>query len=212
MRAFKHVNFVIGRRGSCDAFSDWASSGAIKQSTGARPLVIRLKTLVIKMSACMVIIVATIFVFYSETNSLASQIDQVVPSSTIIKRYIYLIQRLNSNVPFGEAQKIALAVDKAADETRISGYLIICLMKTESNFNKHAISYKFYKGLMQTPEYSGYIDIDILWGARILQEKLEMTHYDLRKALALYKGGNNRLARKQASEVLNLWKRVSREI
>src|SRR2546426_8790226 len=60
-------------------------------------------------------------------------------------------------------------------------------MKTESNFNKHAISYKFYKGLMQTPEYSGYIDIDILWGARILQEKLEMTHYDLRKALALYK-------------------------
>ena len=202
MRAFKHVNFVIGRRGSCDAFIDWASSGAIKQSTGARPLVIRLKTLVIKMSACMVIIVATIFVFYSETNSLASQIDQVVPSSTIIKRYIYLIQRLNSNVPLGEAQKIALAVDKAVDETRISGYLIICLMKTESNFNKHAISYKFYKGLMQTPEYSGYI----------LQEKLEMTHHDLRKALALYKGGNNRLARRQASEVLNLWNRVSREI
>ena len=164
------------------------------------------------MSACVVIVVATIFVFYSETNSLASQIDQVVSTSTNITSYIYLIQRLNSNVPFSEAQKIAIAVDKAADETRISGYLIICLMKTESNFNKHAISYKFYKGLMQTPEYSGYIDIDILWGARILREKLGMTHHDLRKALALYKGGNNRLARRQASEVLNLWKRVSREI
>jgi len=187
-------------------------TGIIKQSTGARLRKIRFKTLAIKMSACVVIVVATIFVFYSETNSLASQTDQVVSTSTIIQRYIYLIQRLNSNVPFLEAQKIALAVDRAVDETRISGYLIICLMKTESNFNKHAISYKFYKGLMQTPEYSGYIDIDILWGARILQEKLKMTHYDLRKALALYKGGNNRLARRQASEVINLWKRVSKEI
>src|SRR6266568_1045576 len=127
MRAFKHVNFVIGRRGSCDAFSDWASSRAIKQSTGARLLIIRLKTLAIKMFACVVIVVATIFVFYSETNSLASQIDQVVSTSTIIKRYIYLIQRLNSNVPFSEAQKIAIAVDKAADETRMSDYLIIFL-------------------------------------------------------------------------------------
>jgi len=187
-------------------------TGIIKQSTGARLRKIRFKTLAIKMSACVVIVVATIFVFYSETNSLASQTDQVVSTSTIIQRYIYLIQRLNSNVPFLEAQKIALAVDRAVDETRISGYLIICLMKTESNFNKHAISYKFYKGLMQTPGYSGYIDIDILWGARILQEKLKMTHYDLRKALALYKGGNNRLARRQASEVINLWKRVSKEI
>jgi soluble lytic murein transglycosylase-like protein len=187
-------------------------TGTIKQPTGARLRKIRIKTLAIKMSACVVIVVATIFVFYSETDSLASQTDQVVSTSTIIKSYIYLIQRLNSNVPFLEAQKIALAVDRAVDETRISGYLIICLMKTESNFNKHAISYKFYKGLMQTPGYTGYIDIDVLWGARILQEKLEMTHYDLRKALALYKGGNNRLARRQASEVLKLWKRVSKEI
>jgi soluble lytic murein transglycosylase-like protein len=184
----------------------------MRGETGTRALKIGVRMLAIKMSACMVIVVAAIFVFYSETNSLASQIDQVESTSTNITSYIYLIQRLNSKVPFGEAQKIAIAVDKAADETRISGYLLICLMKTESNFNKHAISYKFYKGLMQTPEYSGYIDIDILWGARILQEKLKMTKYDLRKALALYKGGNNRLAWKQASEVLNLWKRVSREI
>src|SRR5207253_7709128 len=69
---------------------------------------------------------------------------------------------------------------------------------------------KGYSGLMQTPGMSGYIDLDVRWGVRILKEKLELANYDLKTAIALYKGGNNRLARKQAEEFMRRWRKVSR--
>jgi len=96
--------------------------------------------------------------------------------------------------------------------TKLNPKLIIALMYTESSFDQHAVgpptkSKKTYKGLMQTPIATfEFCDVDTLHGVRILEQKLEITDNNLRKALALYKGGNNKTALKQADEVLKLYK------
>ena len=115
--------------------------------------------------------------------------------------------------PTLEAHAIAEAVNTTVEENPdLNGFMILCLMKTESNCDRKAISHKGYSGSKQTPGKSGYIDLDVRWGVRILKEKFEFANYDLKKAIALYKGGNNRLARKQAAEFKRRWRKVSREV
>jgi hypothetical protein len=58
---------------------------------------------------------------------------------------------------------------------------------------------------MQTPVASWYSDVDTLHGARILEDKLKFSKHDLKLALALYKGGNNNIAKKQADQVLKIY-------
>jgi len=61
-------------------------------------------------------------------------------------------------------------------------------------------------GLMQTPWASTkWPDVDILLGVRILEEKLRIANNNLPLALALYKGGDNRLAHRQAGETLRIY-------
>ncbi|HZD12940.1 MAG TPA: lytic transglycosylase domain-containing protein, partial [Candidatus Binatus sp.] len=138
-------------------------------------------------------------------------------TSRLIDKYVYLIRSSspcgNPKVSYMEAHAIAEAVNAAVEENPdLNGFMILCLIKTESDYDRTAISHKGYSGLMQTPGMSGYIDLDVRWGVRILKKKLELAHYDLKKAVALYKGGNNRLARKQAAEFMRRWRKVSREI
>ena len=59
---------------------------------------------------------------------------------------------------------------------------------------------------MQTPSASFFTDVDILYGARILKEKLRLTGGDLFEALTLYKGGDRLLARKEANRVLEIYR------
>jgi len=59
---------------------------------------------------------------------------------------------------------------------------------------------------MQTPVATlEFSDVDTLHGARILKQKLEISNNNLRKALALYKGGNNPTAYRQADQVLSVY-------
>ena len=86
-------------------------------------------------------------------------------------------------------------------------------MYTESNFDKKAIGPENwtgirYKGLMMTPNATYYIDVDTLHGARILKEKLAMADQNLRTALAMYKGGINPTAFRQADAVLGIYRRL----
>lgn len=157
-----------------------------------------------------VAVLAFLFVLLlvSETAILAGPTVLGVEQDALVGKYAYLIKQLNGRVVYEEADEIARAVVKAVEDTGLDGSLLIALMKTESNFKRYAVSSKNYQGLMQTPGHSGYPDIDVLWGARILQEKLRITNQDLPKALALYKGGNNKMARQQAREVLKLWEKV----
>jgi len=117
------------------------------------------------------------------------------------------------NVPQAKIQKIAEATYVAYKSTGINPKLILALMKTESNFKEDAIgpvnrTKIRYKGLLQTPSASYFPDVDILHGARILEQKLKVTNNDLLHALALYKGGNNKVAHKQAKEVIILYQKL----
>ena len=92
---------------------------------------------------------------------------------------------------------------------KYSPYLIATISWTESRFNTHAISPKGYKGLMQTPTMSGYKEVDILHGVKVLDEKMRTNNNNLRVALAAYKGGKDiPAAQKQANEVLEKYVKV----
>jgi hypothetical protein len=159
------------------------------------------KSILIPVSTVMFVIVLA-----SEMDTLAS--DRYVhtrATSNLIDKYVYQIRSSgpcgNPRVSYREAYTIAEAVNAAVEENPdLNGFMILCLMKTESDYDRKAISHKGYSGLMQTPGMSGYIDLDVRWGVRILKEKLDLAKCDLKKAIALYKGGNNRLARKQAED------------
>ena len=110
--------------------------------------------------------------------------------------------------------ELAQAVYIAHQSTGLNPKLITALMKTESNFKINAIgpanrTHIRYKGLMQTPTATlEFSDVDILHGARILKQKLEISNNDLRTALALYKGGNNPTAYRQADNVLAIYMKL----
>ena len=60
---------------------------------------------------------------------------------------------------------------------------------------------------MQTPiATKQWQDVDILIGCKILEEKIGYAKGDIRLALALYKGGNNPMAKRQAEQVINLYR------
>jgi len=115
--------------------------------------------------------------------------------------------------PKDKLNELSDAVDNAARITGNNPTLLVCLMHTESRYKNNAISSKGYKGLMQTPSASfKYSDVDILYGARILQDKLKQSNNDLLTAISLYKGGNNRRARELALETVELYRLVSLKI
>jgi soluble lytic murein transglycosylase-like protein len=112
-----------------------------------------------------------------------------------------------AGAPDSRIPELALAVHKASQSTGINPYLLVALTKTESRFNYSAKSPKNYKGLLQTPWASmKWADVDILHGARILEDKLRISKGNMEHALALYKGGDNKQAHKQAKEVLVVYR------
>jgi len=114
---------------------------------------------------------------------------------------------LNSlKCPIKKVKEVAQAIQLASEQTQINPILLACLLQTESDFNPMAISQKKYKGLMQTPTATfKWIDVDILHGARVLEEKIKIANGNIVLALALYKGGDNPLAKKQANKVIALY-------
>lgn len=112
-------------------------------------------------------------------------------------------------VPKDRHPELVRCVKLATSCTGIKEELFVALMSTESEFNKNAISPKNYKGLMQTPKATfKYPEVDTLYGAKILEDKLKTSNGDMMKALTLYKGGNNSLARKYARQTYSLYQKL----
>lgn len=135
----------------------------------------------------------------------------IQPVQIVQKQSENPVQRLLKELgcPKEKLEKITKAVELASNETNLSPFLIGILLFTESGFDPFARSPKNYHGLMQTPTATNkFMDVDVLHGARILQEKLKISKGDLFLALSLYKGGNNSMARKQAGQCLNLYRKV----
>lgn len=115
---------------------------------------------------------------------------------------------LHRGAPEDQIETLSRAVTNACkvSNREISPALIVSLMDTESGFKKDAVSPRGYRGLMQTPWASAkWPDVDILLGVRIMEEKLRIANHNLPLALALYKGGDNRLAHRQAGETLRIY-------
>lgn len=141
---------------------------------------------------------------------------KVLPQPVQIQQYAIdpRIEKLSTVVkylgcPEEKVQKMVMAILDGADKIGVDPILIAALIRTESDFDQSAVSSKGYKGLMQTPVATKqWEDVDILIGCRILEEKIKFAKGDIELALALYKGGNNPAAKKQAKQVLSLYKRI----
>lgn len=114
--------------------------------------------------------------------------------------------------PVKKIPTLAHAVSTASKSTNgeVSPALIVALIKGESYYKENVISSKGYKGLMQTPKATfEYADVDVLYGVRILKDKLRIANGNLEFALALYKGGNNPEAKRYARQTLNLYMQLA---
>ena len=134
----------------------------------------------------------------------------VIPVEKIeVKQQTSQLENILSNLkcPTRKIKEVANALELASEQTNINPILLACLLQTESGFNPKAVSEKNYKGLMQTETATfKWADVDILHGARVLEEKLRIAKGNIVLALALYKGGNNPMAKRQANQVLALYK------
>jgi len=108
-------------------------------------------------------------------------------------------------------EELSKGVALASVATDIPASLLVVIIKEESSFNPKARNGNC-RGLMQTPYFTGYVDVDILCGARILKTKLGETNGNLREALAMYKGGRNPVARRLADKTLKTFAWVKTKI
>jgi len=97
---------------------------------------------------------------------------------------------------------MAIAVYNAHVVSGYSPMFIAELVLSESAFNPRAVSPKGYKGVLQTPTKTGYLNADMIHGVEILQDKFKI-YKDPVDAIAAFKGGKDvPLARQQARAFL----------
>jgi len=155
-------------------------------------------------------IVALLFLIGTYNNfSMNLPVAVKIEKNVVLNEIKQDLKRLNADRR--KIPELANAVYIAHQSTGLNPKLITALMKTESEFKINAIGPANrtrirYKGLMQTPTATlQFSDVDVLHGARILKQKLEFSRNNLRMALALYKGGNNPVAYRQADQVLKVY-------
>ena len=101
---------------------------------------------------------------------------------------------------------------KFVETSQIDENLVLSIIKTESSFNKKAVSSKNYKGLMQIPYPLWTAASNITAGVDILKEKLALTNGNMIEALILYKGCKyeRKKGLERANEVLEISKNLKR--
>jgi soluble lytic murein transglycosylase-like protein len=112
-----------------------------------------------------------------------------------------------------DKNKIPLLSKSVANASKVTGFspaLLTALMKTESEFKREAVSSKGYKGEMQTVWASEYSEVNILLGAKVLETKYRIAGGDLLRALTLYKGGDNPVAKRYAQKTMSLYQNLAR--
>lgn len=151
------------------------------------------------------------FLLYSiHTLNLSMPVPVYVKSDPLVAEAKIALNHLGA--PTNKIDKFSVAIGNAAKLTDFSPTLLVALMYTESMFKETAISPKNYKGLMQTPKATFiYSDVDILYGSRILRDKMGDAKGDLPLALALYKGGNNPAAKRYAKECLQIYNNLKKK-
>ena len=115
----------------------------------------------------------------------------------------------------GRDEAFAYDVFVTATAKNIDPIMWVANVECESEFKRTAVSPKGYKGLGQTPRAQmrpGYDAADLMLAACIYAEKIRIAKGDERKALQLYKGGNNPAALKEAEKVFRLTAKLKTKI
>lgn len=115
----------------------------------------------------------------------------------------------------GKDQKFAVPLYQSAVVSNIDPLLWTCNIQCESEFKIAAKSKKGYQGLGQTPKAvgrTGYELADLTYAACVYQEKVKIAKGDTKLAWALYKGGNNPAAKKEADKVFVLYRKLKEQM
>lgn len=157
------------------------------------------------------LLTAATFQMFSSVNDFHNDIPQPVQ----LKEDAQITSTKQALQILGRDLKHADSLCIAAKAGNIDPILFTTLIETESNFKIKCRSSKGYVGLGQTPvaiQRQGYEVVDLTLAACILKEKMIVAKGNTRLALALYKGGNNPMAKKQADEVLSLYHKVKTQM
>jgi len=161
--------------------------------------------------AVLLVCVSVLWVYFHRPAELIISAEVQPASQQQVDRVKQALSKLGA--PLDKIEDLATAIKGASASAQVSPILLVALMYTENeSFDYKAVSEKGYKGLMQTPWASmRWADVDILLGAKILQEKLELSGNDLLEGLRLYKGGKNRTATRQAKRTMAVYEKLLNE-
>lgn len=155
-------------------------------------------------------IIATTSIF-----SVVSDFQQSLPQPVCIEEDTRLTEVRKALKLLGKDQKFATPLYQSAVASSIDPLLWTCNIQCESEFKITAKSNKGYKGLGQTPQAAmktGYELADLTYAACVYQEKVKIAKGDTKLAWALYKGGNNPAAKKEAEKVFVLHRKLKEQI
>lgn len=157
------------------------------------------------------LITATTFQIFSSVNEFQSSLPQPVQ----IKEDSKLVETKKALTLLGRDLSFAEPIYHSAKAGNIDPVLWACNIECESEYKITAKSKKGYKGLGQTPKAvmkTGYITADLTYASCVYKEKLSIAKGNPKLALALYKGGNNPQAHKDAEKVFVLYHKIKNEM
>lgn len=141
--------------------------------------------------------------------------QQTLPQPVCIEEDPRLTEVRQALKLLGKDQKFAAPLYQSAIASNIDPLVWTCNIQCESEFKITAKSNKGYKGLGQTPQAvmkTGYELADLTYAACVYQEKVKIAKGDTKLAWALYKGGNNPAAKKEADKVFALYKKLKAQM
>ena len=153
------------------------------------------------------IIAATTFQIFSSVNEFQTSLPQPVQ----VKEDSKLTEVKKALTLLGRDTNFAEPIYHSAKIGNIDPILWACNIECESEYKINAKSSKGYKGLGQTPKAvmkTGYITADLTYASCVYKEKLSIAKGNPKLALALYKGGNNKQAHKDADKVYALYHKI----
>jgi len=147
--------------------------------------------------------------------SVVHDFQSALPQPVVIEEDPRLSEVKQALKLLGKDLKFALPLYQSATIAGIDPLLWACNIQTESEFKITAVSKKGYKGLGQTPQAkmkTGYELADLTYAACVYQEKVRIAEGDKKLAWALYKGGDNPAAKKEAEKVFALYHKLKEQM
>ena len=119
------------------------------------------------------------------------------------------------NAPPEKLDKLTKACYSAGLATDIDPILIASIIPKESNFKVQAKSNKGYKGLMQTNKAEmrwSRAGTDVMKGAEILREKIDIAKGNVDKGMVFYKGSGGKESQAIAKDQMEFYRKLREQV